>query len=120
MIFFQFRLWLGFIVAMLLHLILGWAWSIGGGIAVGLYRAEHAWIVGGIATGLSWAAFVIHAFIVAPEPTQRLMDIMGALFGGIPSGLVPVATILVGIIVGSSGGAFGAAFRPLIMRLFQS
>ncbi len=119
MIFLQFRTWLGFMITMLFHVLLGWAWSIAGGIAVGLFRAERAWIVGGIATGLSWAAFVIHAFVVAPEPTQRLMEIIGALFGGISGILVPFVTIMVGILIGASGGALGASIRPFAIKLLR-
>jgi len=117
MIFLQFRVWLGFAIAMLFHLLFGWAWSIAGGIVIGLFRAERAWIAGGIATGFSWAAFVIHAFVVAPEPTERLMNILGALFGGIPSQLIPAVTILVGVLLGASGGAFGASIRSIVAKL---
>jgi len=119
MIFLQFRVWLGFMISMLFHFIFGWAWSIVGAITIGLIQIKHAWIAGGIATGLSWAVFVIHAFVVAPEPTQRLMTIMGGLFGGIPDVLIPFITVLVGALLGASGGALGASLHPLATLLFR-
>jgi len=119
MIFLQFRVWVGFAMSMLFHFIFGWAWSIVGGVTVGLIQIKHAWLAGGIGTGLSWASFVIHAFIVAPDPTQRLMTIMGGLFGGIPDVLIPLITVFVGVLLGAAGGALGAALHPLITLIFQ-
>ena len=118
-IFIQLRVWVGFAISMLFHLIFGWAWSMVGGMTVGLIQVKHAWLAGGIANGMSWASFVAHAFIVAPEPTQRLMTIMGALFGGIPDALIPLITIIVGVLLGAAGGALGAALHPLITLIFQ-
>ena len=103
------RILIGFGVAVVLHLLLGWAWSIGGGVAAGLYRADRAWLAGGIAVGLGWAVFVIHALAVSPEPSLRLFNIMGALFGDIPSAFIPVGTILVGILLGIAGGGLGGS-----------
>ncbi len=113
------RILIGFGVAVVLHLLLGWAWTMGGGIVAGLYRAHRAWIAGGIAVGLGWAVFVLHALAVAPEPSLRLFNIMGALFGNIPSAFVPVGTVLVGILLGMAGGGLGGSIltcREAILR----
>ncbi len=106
------RILIGLGVAFLLHLFFGWVWSIGGGIAAGIYCPGRAWLAGGIAVALSWALFVAHAFMVAPEPTSRLMVIMGAMFGDIPGVLVPVLTVFVGGLLGVAGGGLGASMHP--------
>lgn len=111
------RILIGLGIAIILHLLLGWAWSIGGGIAAGLYCQRRAWLAGGIAVGLSWALFVAHAFIVAPEPAIRLVAIMGAMFGGLPGALIPVATVLVGGLLGVVGGTLGASMNPALVPL---
>lgn len=111
------RILIGLGIAIILHLFLGWAWSIGGGIAAGLYCRRRAWLAGGIAVGLGWALFVAHAFIVAPEPTIRLLTIMGAMFGGLPAALIPVVTVLVGGLLGVAGGALGASMSPAFAPL---
>ncbi|MXX96303.1 MAG: hypothetical protein F4065_01280 [Rhodothermaceae bacterium] len=113
------RILIGLGTAIILHLILGWAWSIGGGIAAGMYCRRRAWLAGGIAVGLGWALFVAHTFIVAPEPTIRLLAIMGAMFGGLPGALIPVVTVFVGGLLGVVGGALGASMNPVLTPLWN-
>ncbi|MCY3594461.1 MAG: hypothetical protein OXI05_08455 [Bacteroidota bacterium] len=113
------RILIGLGTAIILHLILGWAWSIGGGIAAGMYCRRRAWLAGGIAVGLGWTLFVAHAFIVAPEPTLRLLAIMGAMFGGLPGALIPVVTVFVGGLLGVAGGTLGASMNPVLTPLWN-
>jgi hypothetical protein len=108
------RLLLGTVTTLAFHLMFGWAWSVVGGIVAGVIGRKKGWVAGGIAVGLSWGLVVVHAFIVASAPTQRLLDIIGGLFGGIPSMLVPVITVLPGVLLGIAGGALGSAIHPLI------
>ncbi len=117
------RVLVGFVAAIVLHLLLGWVWSIGGGVAVGLFMPKRAWLFGGISVAMGWTLFVVHSFIVAPEPTGRLMVILGDMFGEIPSVLIPALTILIGALLGISGGVLGTllhpAMTPLVGRLRQ-
>ena len=108
------RLLLGTVTALAFHLMFGWAWSVAGGIVAGVLGRKRGWLAGGIAVGLSWGLFVAHAFIVASGPTQRLLDIIGGLFGGIPSMLVPAITVLPGVLLGIAGGALGSSINPWI------
>jgi len=111
------RLLLGTATALAFHLMLGWAWSVAGGIVAGVFGRKRGWLAGGIAVGLSWGLFLAHAFIVASAPTQRLLDIIGGLFGGIPSMLVPAITVLPGVLLGIAGGALGSSINPWIAPL---
>ncbi len=113
------RILAGFGIALTLHLLLGWAWSIGGGIALGGYCRCRAWLAGGIAVGLSWALLVAHAFLVAPEPTLRLITIMGAMFGDIPGIFIPVITVLIGALLGIAGGLLGASVNPALVSAWN-
>ena len=113
------RLLLGTVTALAFHLMFGWAWSVGGGIVAGVLGRNRGWLAGGIAVGLSWGLFVAHAFIVAPEPTIRLMVIMGAMFGGLPSAFIPVITVLVGGLLGIAGGMLGASLNPALEPLLN-
>lgn len=113
------RILIGLGTAIILHLILGWTWSIGGGIAAGLYCRRRAWLAGGLAVGLGWSLFVAHAFIVTPDPTIRLFVIMGAMFGDIPAALIPVLTVFVGGLLGAAGGALGASMNPVFALLWN-
>ena len=113
------RILAGFGIALTLHLLFGWAWSIGGGIALGGYCRCRAWLAGGIAVGLSWALLVAHAFLVAPEPTLRLITIMGAMFGDIPGIFIPVITVLIGVLLGIAGGLLGASMNPALVSAWN-
>ncbi|MYF41117.1 MAG: hypothetical protein F4221_09785 [Rhodothermaceae bacterium] len=108
------RLLLGTVTALAFHLMFGWAWSVAGGIVAGVLGRKRGWLAGGIAVGLSWGVFLVHAFIVASAPTQRLLDIIGGLFGGIPSILVPAITVLPGVLLGIAGGALGSSINPWV------
>lgn len=108
------RLLLGTVTALAFHLMFGWAWSVAGGVVAGVLGRKRGWLAGGVAVGLSWVLFVVHAFIVASAPTLRLLDIIGGLFGGIPSILIPVITVLPGVLLGIAGGALGSSIHPLI------
>ncbi len=108
------RLLLGTVTALAFHLMFGWAWSVAGGVVAGVIGCKRGWLAGGIAVGLSWCLFVVHAFIVASAPTLRLLDIIGGLFGGIPSILIPVISVLPGVLLGIAGGALGSSIHPLI------
>lgn len=112
------RLLLGTVTALAFHLMFGWPWSIAGGIIAGILGSRRGWLVGGIAVGLSWGLSVAHAFIVASAPTQRLLHIIGGLFGSIPSVLIPVITVLIGVLLGIAGGALGSSARPLVAPPF--
>ncbi len=109
------RLLVGTVTALAFHLMFGWAWSVAGGIVAGILGRRRGWLVGGIAVGLAWGLFLAHAFIVASAPTQRLLNIIGGLFGGIPSILVPVITVLPGVLLGIAGGALGSSISPWIV-----
>lgn len=113
------RILAGFGIALALHLLFGWMWSIGGGIALGMYCRCRAWLAGGIAVGLSWAVLVAHAFLVAPEPALRLITIMGAMFGDIPGILIPVITVLIGVLLGIAGGLLGASMNPALVSAWN-
>ncbi|MXW84292.1 MAG: hypothetical protein F4246_12180 [Rhodothermaceae bacterium] len=114
------RLLLGTVTALAFHLMFGWAWSVAGGIVAGVLGRKRGWLAGGIAVGLSWGVFLVHAFIVASAPTQRLLDIIGGLFGGIPSMLIPPITVLPGVLLGIAGGALGSSIKPWIAPLTKS
>lgn len=109
------RILIGCIVAVTLHLLLGWPWSVGGGIATAMYNPRRAWIAGGIAVGLGWTLFVAHALLTAPEPAARLLAIMGGLFGNIPGVLIPVITVFVGGLLGIAGGILGTSIHAAFM-----
>lgn len=101
------------VVALALHLILGWPWSILGGVFAGLTAVRTGWLLGAAAVGLSWALIVLYNFTVAAPETARFLSVTGGLFGNMSATMVVVVTILIGVVLGLLGGTIGALARML-------
>lgn len=100
-------------VMLSLHVVLGWAWTVGGGVLVGLWCPRHGSVLGGLGGALGWATLVLYSFVVAPSAFRALVDTLGALGGNIPGEAFVGATVLLGGGLGASGGYFGASGRAL-------
>jgi len=94
-------------VSILLHLVLGWAWTVGAGVLAGVWGVRRGWLVGAIGVGLGWAVWVAYSALVAPGSVEALLGILGSLFGNIPGALVVVCTVLIGVLLGGLGGVIG-------------
>ena len=70
------------ILALILHLLLGWAWTILAGVIGGLWKGRGGWWVGGLGVGLSWLWLILFNFGAAAEPIRRMTDMLGGILGG--------------------------------------
>lgn len=105
-----------FALALALHLLLGWAWTLGAGIVGGAWAARRGWLVGAAGVALGWAALVVYNFIAAPDATVRMARTMGGLLGNLPGVVTVLATVLIGAALGAAGGFVGQQAR----RLFRT
>ncbi|HEY5565103.1 MAG TPA: hypothetical protein VIL33_05895 [Rhodothermia bacterium] len=101
------------LVALIVHVFLGWPWSILGGAIAGFVSGRTGWIVGAAAVGLSWALLVLYNFVVAPPEMARFLRITGGLFGNMSGPMVVVVTVLIGVLIGLLGGAIGGLIGSL-------
>jgi hypothetical protein len=101
------------ILALILHVLLGWQWSLGGGVVAGLMARRAGWAVGMTAVALAWTALVLYNFAAAPAEIARLLEIASGIFGNIPPFSLVVITILLGALLGLLGGIFGTLLRRL-------
>ncbi len=99
-------------IALLLHVFLGWGWSVGGALVAGAWSARRGWLAGGLALLVEWGLMVVFNYMVAPEEAGRMMGIMGAMMGNLPGAAFVAVTLLVAVLLGSAGGAVGS----LLMR----
>lgn len=104
------------LASLLVHLVLGWAWTLGAGVLAGVWSVRRGWLVGATGVGLGWAAWVGYSAVVAPTSVGALLDILSGLFGNIPGALVVVCTVLIGALLGGLGGVIGTHS----VRLFRS
>jgi len=101
------------LVALVLHVTLGWQWSIVGGVVAGLGAHRFGWAVGSIAVGLGWMLLVLYNFSAAPAETARFVEITSGLFGNMTGATLVLTTILIGVLLGGLGGTIGALARSL-------
>lgn len=101
-------------LALGVHLVLGWAWTIGAGFLGGLFAAKRGGLVGLLGVALDWAVLVGYNYIAAPAATQTMTDTMGGIIGN-TSGMVVVAgTIFIGVLLGGVGGVAGTLARQVV------
>lgn len=96
-----------------LHVVLGWEWTLIGGVLLGLWRPRRGWLWGGSGGALGWASLVGYTAAMAPASLRLLLDTLGALGGNIPPEAVVGATVVLGGALGALGGALGSAVRAL-------
>ena len=108
------RVTIAVVCALLLHLALGWMWSVGGAIVGGYLADRKGWMVGGFGLTLAWTAIILFRFVQAPYQVSEMARVMAALLGNMPAVVTYVVTIGISAILGVAGGAVGAslaAFR---------
>lgn len=116
-------------LALALHLVLGWAWTVVAGFAAGFWvvlRApaggslgRHGWLVGTLGVGIEWAALVLYNFIVAGGAIGRMVHTVGGLLGNLPGFAVVLLTVLLGAVLGAVGGLAGAQAARLFSKSEQ-
>ncbi len=102
------------IVALALHLTLGWAWTLLAGIAGGAWSGRGGWRTGAAGVALAWAALVGYNLIVATGPVWQMLYTMGELLGGLPGAAVVLLTVLLGGVLGVLGGLIGSQAVQLL------
>ncbi len=100
-------------LALGLHVLLGWQWTILAGAVYGFVERRHAWSAAMLACGLSWAVLVLWNFTVAPQETGKMTETLGGLFGNIAPWAIVAVTILLGALSGLIGALLGRGVRTL-------
>jgi hypothetical protein len=103
------------VTSLVLHILLGWQWSLVGGIVAGTLTPRFGWLTGTIAVTLSWGALVLYNFSVAPAEMTRFLEIVSGLFGNMPRPMVVVTTLAMGALLGLLGGTIGTLVRSLTL-----
>ncbi|NBC18240.1 MAG: hypothetical protein GVY18_13095 [Bacteroidetes bacterium] len=98
-------------LALGLHLLFGWPWTIAAGVVGGLWVGAGGWRVGALGVGLDWAALIVYNYVVAPEPVATMTETVGGILGNMPGAAVVACTLFIGLALGALGGAFGAHVR---------
>ncbi len=108
-------------LALLLHLVLGWEWTLLAGVLSGLMLQHKGWLWGGISVAAGWGLLVAYNFIVAPEPVGEMVDVTGQILGNLPGIVVVGLTVCIGAVLGILGGLLGAQVAQVVpaLRLYK-
>lgn len=102
------------VLALGLHLGLGWAWTPLAALAGGYWARRGGPALGAGALLLSWGALVGYNYVVAADAMSRMAGTVAALAGNLPGIVVVALTLLVALLLGAVGGAAGSALRRLV------
>lgn len=102
--------------AVVLHLVLGWAWTLGAGIAAGLWAGSGGWHLGAASVGLDWLALLLYNYAVDARAVHLMTENLGSIIGNMPFFVVVAFTLLIGIVLGALGGAAGTQLHRIIIN----
>ncbi len=105
------------LLALVLHLLLGWMWTVLAGAAGGYLSVRRGWLVGAAGVAAGWGALVAYNLLFFQDETRRMAETVGGILGNLPGFAVVVASLLTGAVLGALGGFVGAQaarlFRPM-------
>ncbi len=102
------------LLSIVVHLVLGWEWTVLAGIVGGIIaRRLSGWLVGAGGAALGWGALVVYTSALAPMSLRVMIDTVASLAGNIPGEALVGLTVFVGGLLGALGGGIGSVLRPL-------
>ena len=102
------------LLALLLHVVLGWAWTIAAGLAAGLWIGRGGWHLGAASVGIEWLVLVLYNYLVAPHAVHLMFENLGSLLGNLPFFVIVALTLMIGALLGLLGGAAGTQLARLL------
>lgn len=103
----------GTAVSLVLHVTLGWAWSVVGAILAGGLSSRLGALVGATSMVLAWGLAILYSFMRAPDETAEMARVVAALLGNLPSPVTVALTLFIAAAIGLAGGWFGSTLRRL-------
>lgn len=102
---------LSIVITCIAHVLLGWQWTLLGGIVAGILAPSRAsWA--GVLTGVgAWGVLIAYNLIVAQERIATMLSTSGAIFGGVPGWVPVIASLAMGAILAFVGAMAGRVLR---------
>ena len=108
------RILVSLFTALVLHVVLGWPWSVGGGILAGWLFPRGAWWRGAVVVGMDWALLIGYNLFVAYGPVREMHRVVADIAWSSPSWTIPLASVLVGAAIGVGGGLVGSSLYHIM------
>lgn len=110
-----FSLGVGVLVALALHLSVGWVLSpLGAVLAAWLRNRGTGLLLGAMVLVASWGAVIVYSFAVAPAETAEMTRVVSGIIGLGPGIMTVLLTVLVAALLGAAGGGVGGALRRVV------
>ncbi len=103
----------GTLASLVLHVTLGWAWSVLGAILAGSLTDRLGALVGSTSMVLAWGFAILYSFMTAPGETAEMARVVAALLGNLPSPVTVALTLFIAAALGLTGGWFGSTLRRI-------
>lgn len=104
-------------VALLLHLALGWEWSLLAGVFCAMIMASRVLLWGAVSTGASWLILSMYNLAVAWDPVLEMIDAIGRILGNLHGTVIVLLTVLIGSVLGLIGALIGLQLIKLMPAL---
>ncbi|GIV59128.1 hypothetical protein GQ464_015365 [Rhodocaloribacter litoris] len=104
------------LLSLVLHLTLGWAWTLLAGVVAGWWKGRGGWWAGAAGVGLGWLVLVAYNYAVAAAAIAEMTRVVGAILGNLPGFVVVGLTLLIGSALGALGGAAGTQAAAVFRR----
>jgi len=101
------------VAALVLHVVLGWAWSVLASVGGGYFSGRRGWLVGGAALLVSWSAITWFRFLQAPAEVSEMARVVAGLAGGVPAFTTYLLTMFIGTLLGVAGGFLGSSIAEV-------
>lgn len=111
-----FLLFICCIIALAVHVVLGWPWSILGGVVAGWLEPRGGWWRGALVVGSAWLILIGYNLLVATGPVREMHRVVASIAGNLPAWTIPVLSVFVGLLIGAAGGMVGASLRRAAAR----
>lgn len=102
------------LLALALHLVLGWWWTAVAALIGGYWIGRRGWMLGAAAVGFDYLALVLYSYAADPRAFGVMTDTMGALVGNLPGAAIVAVTLAIGAATGALAGAAGSRLRRVV------
>lgn len=111
------RLALCILASLLFHVILGWEWSLLGGIFCGMMIAKNPGVWGAVCVGSSWLLLIVFNLFRAREAVLEMITVTGQIVGNLPGFVIVLLTVFIGSALGFVGALAGGKLVQLVPGL---
>jgi len=107
------------LLALFLHVMLGWVGVLIAAVVGGYLLGAGGWLVSSLGVFCAWGGLILWNYVVAPREVQAMEQVVGSLLGNLPEFGVVSLSLAIGFMLGALGGLIGTQVRLIVGQLQQ-